>query len=305
MRYVAGTGLLNCDLLYSGMPGIPDEGTEIYSQGFEMQLGGGTPAEMINLSKLNVPSSLATFIGNDWFSAFAKNCLDESGVRYENLYEGNGRPVTITSVIITENDRTFVSYVDKPEINDKIKEQIYQLHRDAAIIKVTPALSDVYRRIKVERPEVKLVLDVGWSEDLSLEMLEKDLEIADFFTPNCKEALKITGTDTPEAAAEVLEKYFEYSIVKLGSKGCLLRKDGKNSYIPPLPDVKPVDATGAGDAFLAGFLYGLYHERSISDCICFGNAMGGRCVEKVGCLSSKISEEQLIRDSETIKALMR
>jgi len=32
--------------------------------------------------------------------------------------------------------------------------------------------------------------------------------------------------------------------------------------------------------------------------------MGGRCVERIGCLSSKISEEQLIRDSETIKALM-
>ena len=48
--FVAGTGLLNCDLLYIGMSKIPDEGTEVYSDGFEMQLGGGTPAEMINLS---------------------------------------------------------------------------------------------------------------------------------------------------------------------------------------------------------------------------------------------------------------
>ena len=298
--FVAGTGLLNCDLLYIGMPKVPDEGTEVYSSGFEMQLGGGTPAEMINLSRLNVPVSLATFIGEDFFSDFARQKLDAYGVNYRNLYTGSGQPVTVTSVVITRNERTFISYVDMPEIDIKIKEQIYELHKDASIIKISPALADVYEKIKLYNPDVQLVLDMGWSEDLSLETLDK---LADYFMPNSKEAMKITGTESPEAAAEVLSRYFKNSIVKLGPEGCLLYRDGVKYYIPELPGIKSVDATGAGDAFLTGFLYGLYHNCDIIDCICYGNAMGGRCVEKIGCIVNTLSEEQLIKDAELIKAL--
>lgn len=301
--FVAGTGLLNCDLLYIGMPKVPDEGTEVYSSGFEMQLGGGTPAEMINLSRLNVPVSLATFIGEDFFSDFARQKLDAYGVNYRNLYTGSGQPVTVTSVVITRNERTFISYVDMPEIDIKIKEQIYELHKDASIIKISPALADVYEKIKLYNPDVQLVLDMGWSEDLSLETLDKALKLADYFMPNSKEAMKITGTESPEAAAEVLSRYFENSIVKLGPEGCLLYRDGVKYYIPELPGIKSVDATGAGDAFLTGFLYGLYHNCDIIDCICYGNAMGGRCVEKIGCIVNSLSEEQLIKDAELIKAL--
>lgn len=60
--------------------------------------------------------------------------------------------------------------------------------------------------------------------------------------------------------------------------------------------IDPIDATGAGDAFNAGFIYGLYHNYDIRTCIAMGNRMGGACVSKVGCLSGYLTEEQLLRE---------
>ncbi len=304
MRYIAGTGLINCDLLYSGVKKIPEEGTEIYSRAFDMQFGGGTPAEMIKLHQLNVPTSLATFIGSDIFSLFARNYLDQSGLDYVNLYKGSGIPVNITSVLITDRDRTFVTYAGTPELDDDMKERIFELHKDASIIKISPSLTDVYREIKKYNSRVIMVLDVGWSESLSLETLSDCMELADYFLPNSKEAMKITSADTPEAAAEILGSYFNTAIVKLGPAGCLLRENGRITYVPALPVHHVLDSTGAGDSYLSGFLYGLYHGRDILDCLIYGNATGGRCVEQVGCLSATLSEEQLKADAEIIKALL-
>lgn len=68
--YASGVGLLNCDLLFSGLPRLPVEGEELYAQGFDMQLGGGLPATMIHLARLGVPVDFSTFLGKGNISAF-------------------------------------------------------------------------------------------------------------------------------------------------------------------------------------------------------------------------------------------
>lgn len=88
MSFIAGAGATNVDLLYTGMPRIPDVGEEIYSEGFELQLGGGLPATLINLGRLGIPAKIATELGNDIFSEFAKKKFAENKVSPVNLYKG-------------------------------------------------------------------------------------------------------------------------------------------------------------------------------------------------------------------------
>lgn len=111
-----------------------------------------------------------------------------------------------------------------------------------------------------------------------------------------KETLKLTQTGNVEDAARLLSRYFETTIIKLGPDGCLLRENGQNEIFPATSGIDPIDATGAGDAFNAGFIYGLYHNYDIRTCIAMGNRMGGACVSKVGCLSGYLTEEQLLRE---------
>ena len=124
MSFVAAFGKLNVDLLYSGMPRIPNEGEEIYCKDFKVCLGGGLPATMINCSRLGVPAKIGTFLGDDMFSKFAKSELVKSGTQYE-VFESTGYPLNVTSAIITSTDRTFVSYGGTETYSDAMLEKIY------------------------------------------------------------------------------------------------------------------------------------------------------------------------------------
>lgn len=296
MRYVAGAGVVNCDILYSGITRLPSEGEEIFSTGFDLQLGGGIPGIMVNLARLGVPVKFSTYLGNDFFSQFVKNQLEQFGVHYVNLYTGTGMPVNVTSVVITPKDRTFISHRDDFGYNDTMKQQLFEQLRGASIIRMSNHLYEVYSRIKQENPDTIFVMDTGWDDTMSLDNYAKYLELADYYTPNKKEALKLTQTDNVEDAARLLSHYFETTIIKLGPDGCLLRENGQNEIFPATSGIDPIDATGAGDAFNAGFIYGLYHNYDIRTCIAMGNRMGGACVSKVGCLSGYLTEEQLLRE---------
>ena len=134
--------------------------------------------------------------------------------------------------------------------------------------------------------------------ELSIDNYRDYLEIADYYTPNKKEALKITGADTPEKALEVLAQFFEKPIVKLDKDGVLGLENGKTVFVKSIEEFKNVDSTGAGDAFLAGFCFGLYYDYPFEDCLLFGNITGGKCVTKAGALSAYVGKEELLRIAE-------
>lgn len=155
---------------------------------------------------------------------------------------------------------------------------------------------EVYKRLKVDG--TVLVFDVGWEDGMSLEKYSEYLKLADYFTPNQKEALEITKTKNLQDAADKLKEYFDQVIIKLDKNGCMLVEGDTTHIIPPLENIKAVDATGAGDAFLSGFIYGLYHDYDMKDAILFGNITGGLCVEGIGCLTRYVNETELLEIAE-------
>ncbi len=289
MSFVAAFGKLNIDLLYSGMPRIPNEGEEIYSKDFKVCLGGGLPATMINCSRLGVPAKIGTFLGDDMFSNFAKGELDKSGTKYE-LFESKNFPLNVTSAIITEKDRTFVSYGGTETYSDEMLEKIYNCLKGAKVVAMQEKLIPVYKELK--KDGTILVLDTGYSEDMSIEKHRELIEIADYYTPNIDETEKLTGTKDYKEALKILGEYFPKPIVKLGKYGCACF-DGDYFVIDNIDEFKCIDATGAGDAFLSGFIYGLYNDFDFRKCILAGNITGGKCVTGIGCLTEYITKEQI------------
>ena len=290
MSFVAAFGKLNVDLLYSGMLRIPNEGEEIYSKDFKVCLGGGLPATMINCSRLGVPAKIGTFLGDDMFSNFAKGELDKSGTKYE-LFESKNFPLNVTSAIITEKDRTFVSYGGTETYSDEMLEKIYNSLKGAKVVAMQEKLIPVYKQLK--REGTILVLDMGYSDDMSFEKHKDLIQIADYYTPNIDETEKLTGTKDYKEALKILGEYFEKPILKLGKFGCA-GFDGEYFTIDNIDEFKCIDATGAGDAFLSGFIYGLYNDFDFKKCILAGNITGGKCVTGIGCLTEYINEKEIV-----------
>lgn len=292
-EFIAGAGATNVDLLYQGMERIPDVGEELYCKDFSLQLGGGLPATLINLGRLGISTKIATELGNDIFSNFAKEKFTENGVTPTNLYEGDKIPLNITSAIILPHDRTFFTYgKGSIEPQEKALETFYNMATGSKITMMQPGgFLPVYKKLKDEG--TILVLDTGWDDELSFEKYGSYLELADYYTPNRKEAMKITGASTPEEAAEKLKKYFDKVVVKVDKDGCIGIDGGETFFVKSVDDFRNVDSTGAGDAFLSGFMYGLFYDKSLKDCIEYGNITGGKAVTAVGALSAYVTEQEL------------
>lgn len=76
----------------------------------------------------------------------------------------------------------------------------------------------------------------------------------DILFSNESEAEAFTGQKAAEAV-HTLSELVEVSLVTLGKEGALIGSHGQ-FYSVPAEGGKPVDTTGAGDNFAAGFLYG-------------------------------------------------
>ena len=294
MAFISGAGATNVDLLYQGMQRIPDVGEELYCKDFDLQLGGGLPATLINLGRLGIETRIATELGNDIFSNFAKEKFIENGVAPTNLYEGDKIPLNITSAIILPKDRTFFTYgKGYIDADDRKKEIFYSIAKGSKITMMQlGGFLDVYKKLHNEG--TKLVLDTGWDDEMSYEKYADYLEIADYYTPNQKEAKKISGCDTPKQAAWSLKKYFDKVVVKVDKDGCIGIDGDEEFFVKSIDEFKNVDSTGAGDAFLSGFMYGLFYERPLKECVLFGNITGGKAVTKVGALSGYVTESELL-----------
>lgn len=92
---------------------------------------------------------------------------------------------------------------------------------------------------------------------------------------------RITGTGN--AVAQLLGLGPELVVQKLGAEGAALHyPSGEVAPVPGYP-VEVINVLGAGDAFAAGFLYGLRKKWSLYRCTRLGNACGAILVTKHGC----------------------
>jgi ribokinase len=131
--------------------------------------------------------------------------------------------------------------------------------------------------------KVKVSLDPGeLYARKGFDALETIIRRTFVLMPNQNEIKLLTGTfNYREGAKILLDKGVKIVAVKLGSRGCYVT-DGRENHLINAFKVKVVDTTGAGDAFCAGFLYGLIKGKSLYACGRLGNFVASRCIMKMG-----------------------
>jgi sugar/nucleoside kinase (ribokinase family) len=108
----------------------------------------------------------------------------------------------------------------------------------------------------------------------------------DIVFANEEEAKAFTGT-SPEEAVDIIGSHCSIAIVKVGSKGSLIRK-GTETVTCGVQLVEHVtDTTGAGDYYAAGFLYGLTCGYSLDKCAQIGSLLSANVIQVVGTTLSK------------------
>jgi sugar/nucleoside kinase (ribokinase family) len=130
---------------------------------------------------------------------------------------------------------------------------------------------------------------------LTLDDLGDSLPLIDYITPNEDEARYYSGKETPEEMADAfLSRGVRSVIIKLGSRGCFF-KNREGSFSLPACEIRAVDATGAGDNFVAGFASEILRGASNADALRFANACGAICTTAVGAGTALRDREQVLR----------
>ena len=110
-----------------------------------------------------------------------------------------------------------------------------------------------------------------------LDILENYVDIV---FGNQNEARALTGQDE-RTSCNILGELCETAVVHIGDRGCWVKRGGEAEHFPVTP-VKPLDSTGAGDMFAAGFLHAYLNGDDNYLCAEYGMQLGAAIVQVFG-----------------------
>lgn len=284
-------GDLFIDIVMSGFASLPRHGEEAFATGLQREVGGGAAITACGLAKLGARVGLLGMLGGSdgqWVAERLKNRnVNIGGIRY-HLSEPTGLTVAASST----EDRAFLSYNGA---NQFLKELLHDpsMHGWLATARhvhfAMPISPGLLRSLTdfLHQAGARVSVDVGWHPDwLEDEQSIDALKQVDLFFPNEREAGHMTGQSDPEAMLQAMGTMGLSNVaLKLGSDGAMLLWDDEIFACPP-QRIRPIDTTGAGDCFNAGFLYGTLLEKSPEQCLQLGNLCGGLSTLGLGGLAS-------------------
>jgi sugar/nucleoside kinase (ribokinase family) len=280
MLDVVTCGTCYTDLLFTGLPGLPRLGTEIFAG--EMGLApGGIANVAIALARLGLRTGLVTVLGDDIFGDFVWRSLEAEGVDLSATIRVPGLRTPVTVSLSYPEDRAMVTYEERHD-QDPLPAPCadYWDGVRGFFQFIGPGLDS--RLLALRERGIRLFADSAWdpsgawrSECLAI------LPYLDAFLPNQAEALAYTRAPSLEAALERLAQQTATVVVKCGPAGVLARQGERLVQVPALP-VTALDTTGAGDVFNAGYIYAALAGWPLEARVRSGNLCAGISVTRHG-----------------------
>lgn len=121
-------------------------------------------------------------------------------------------------------------------------------------------------------------------------------DYVDMVFANEEEAAAYTGGSNPEQMTRELSQLCKTAVVKIGADGAWLSDGSEPVLSPALPGIKPVDTTGAGDYWAAGFLTGWIQGKPLETCAAMGARLGAEIVQVIGAELEDQVWQQILAD---------
>ncbi|GAA2453513.1 carbohydrate kinase family protein [Actinomadura vinacea] len=280
------TGQVFMDMIFTGLPGLPPPGTELFTDGLG-SAPGGVANIAVAMSRLGLRVGLAAPFGDDLFGAYLWRTLAEQ----EGIDLGRSRrvpswPTPVTVSLAYDSDRSMVTYArPMPEAGPDETGRVGGDPLGSPPPSARACFVDIERPVpewtrRMRREGTAVFADLGWdaTETWSSEVLDR-LEHVDVFLPNAVEAMAYTRTGSPEEAARALSSRVPVVVVKRGGEGAIAidAATGETAETRALP-VEALDATGAGDVFAAGFVFGTLAGLPLAERLKFANLCAGLSV---------------------------
>jgi len=173
---------------------------------------------------------------------------------------------------ITEADLVYFSGVTLQMLTDRARRSLLEMLRAARERGALVAFDSNYRAR-------------GWSSaDAAQAAMHQAMQVTDVALPSLADERTLHGGST----ADIIDRYRSAGatevVVKDGGGPVIAWADGAQLAFPGVPIDRPVDTTGAGDSFNAGYLHARAHGSSVSDAVREGQRLAGVVITRRGAI---------------------
>ncbi|TGN19483.1 adenosine kinase [Leptospira idonii] len=257
----------------------------------ELRSGGSAANTMIAIANSGGTCCYTGKVTKDTYGEFYKKDMEEAGVFFETTPDANGHTGTCVVLTTPDAERTMLTSLGistslTPEDIDierlKASQYVYVEGYlwDGDSTKKASELT--MNSAKANNVKVAFTYSdpfcVNRSRD---EFIRLTKDYVDVVFCNTEEGLALSGKKDPAEAVAYIGTLSPMVFMTAGKEGAYVVENGKVELVPGFP-VKPIDTTGAGDAFAAGVLYGLTHGFSPKKAARWGNYVASRIVQEVG-----------------------
>lgn len=296
-----GVGVV--DMLVKPMDSLDFETDAHTIDSFVMSSGGDTMNVTCNVTRLGQKVDMLGVVGTDSFGKYLMNRLTEVGADNSRMIVREGSTAVSLVMINSHADRTF--YGTKNTVTrtltldmidlDMLDNYDFLLYN--TVYSIPTLLDDDMATLFRTAKEKGLVTatDTGWDRSGKwFEHFRASMPYIDYFLPSVAEARMMAGgiDDVEKMADFFLEAGAKNVAIKLGGDGCYF-KNAEEAFYGPAFDIKPVDTTGAGDAFVSGFMTALMLGKSNRECVRYASATGSYACTFIGTTTHSPTMEEL------------
>jgi pseudouridine kinase len=254
-----------------------------------------------NLGRLGLPVTLISIVGDDAAGRSLLGELHAASVDTSGVQRSTGPPTASYLAVLDREGRLLLAAADMevyelldPAWADRAGHALGEF--DAWVLDANLPAATIARLIRHAGQALLLADPVSVPK---APRLAAALSRLDVLFPDRAEAFTLAGLP-PEggasvvaAAAAILRRGVRRVVVSLGSRGAYLDDGVLPRQVPPLPARSVVDVTGAGDAQIAGYLYGLSREGSGHAPIDWGMAAASLTVETIDSVRADLTSALL------------
>lgn len=244
---------------------------EKFSDRFTEKMSGGSAANtVIAFSSFGGKAAYKTRLGSDELGKHYKSEFDKLGIHLVAENDENALTGTCFVMITPDSERTLVTSLgantsfNKNNIDEDIVKRSEWIYIEGYKFTEEGGAEAVHHSIELAKKHDTKVA-VSFSDvfivNVFRDNLEKSLKKTDLIFCNQAEGNAYTGKENIEDTYSILSDNFENIALTLGDKGSIIKWGGEKIEIPSYP-TKAIDATGAGDIFAGGFLYGIINEKN-------------------------------------------
>ena len=290
----------------------------------EVELGfvarpGGAPANVaVAASRIGAGAAFVGSVGEDLFGDFILRALESEGVETGGV--SRQKPPTRTSLAFVEiaddGDRAFTFYRSSPAADELLSpdDVTEDLISGASFVNFgsiplirEPARSATHRIAELAKKyDVPIAFDVNFREHLwesteaAREAVDPLLDLSTIVKLGDDELSPLLGTeDVEEAAGMLLDRGVPLVLVSRGSEGAFYVTREFSGQVRTFEVDEVVDATGAGDAFLAAALVHLsgepFDEERVREAALRGCAAGALACTDYGAMRALPTRDELER----------